>query len=211
MLERQVTAKSQGRRQRRIARRRKEILAAAAGVFAEKGYSGATTKEIADAADIAEGTLYNYFGGKREILLAVANEAETPIEAAMPAVSRLENREAMIALVEKAFDITEARLPFVRALLIESWTDDRILQEFVAVRLRRVFQALRTFIADRIASGAFRPIDPAMGARLAMGMFGGVIMPVLRGVEALPPPEDRRAMAEVMVDLLLDGVRVRQD
>ena len=211
MLERQVTAKSQGRRQRRIARRRKEILAAAAGVFAEKGYSGATTKEIADAADIAEGTLYNYFGGKREILLAVANEAETPIEAAMPAVSRLENREAMIALVEKAFDITEARLPFVRALLIESWTDDRILQEFVAVRLRRVFQALRTFIADRIASGAFRPIDPAMGARLAMGMFGGVIMPVLRGVEPVPAPEDRHAVAKVMVDLLLDGVRVRQD
>lgn len=68
----------QGRRQRRVARRRQEILAAAARVFARKGYAGATTKEIAEEADVAEGTLYNYFGGKRDILRAVAVETEAP-------------------------------------------------------------------------------------------------------------------------------------
>ena len=63
-----------GRRERRIARRKKEILDAAARIFAEKGYANATTREIAEAADMAEGTLYNYFGGKRELLLAVASQ-----------------------------------------------------------------------------------------------------------------------------------------
>ena len=67
----------QARRQRRIERRRHEIVKAAAQVFAEKGYANTTTKELAEAADMAEGTLYNYFEGKRGILLAIfKDEAE---------------------------------------------------------------------------------------------------------------------------------------
>jgi hypothetical protein len=38
-------------------------------VFTEKGYHKATTKEIARAASISEGTIYNYFNNKRELLV----------------------------------------------------------------------------------------------------------------------------------------------
>jgi AcrR family transcriptional regulator len=198
----------QTRRQRRIARRRAEILAAAADVFAEKGYEGTTTKAIALAADVSEGTLYNYYEGKRELLTAVAREAEGPMVRALLAAEDLESREAMIVLFERAFDISEARLPFLRTLLTASWTDDSILFQFVALRLGRVYDSLQAFIAEQVASGAFRPVDPALGARIAMGMFAGLILPVLRGLEPLPSPEERRALAETIVDLLLDGVRV---
>jgi AcrR family transcriptional regulator len=197
------------RQQRRIARRKKEILAAAALVFAQKGYAKATTREIAAAADIAEGTIYNYFGGKREMLMTIASEAEAPMEAAVLEAGQLENRAAMIALFEQAFNISEARLPFMRTLLAEAWMDDGILKEFVAVRLARIAHALEAFIAERVAAGMFRPIDPGLGARLAMGMFAGLILPVLRGVQPLPPPQERRALAELVVDMLLDGIRVR--
>lgn len=59
------------RRERRIARRRADILEAAMRVFAEKGIRQATTKEIAEAADIAEGTIYNYFANKDELVTAM--------------------------------------------------------------------------------------------------------------------------------------------
>ena len=59
------------RRARRAARRRTEILEAAASVFAEQGFHRATTKEIAEAADIAEGTIYNYFKSKDDLLLGI--------------------------------------------------------------------------------------------------------------------------------------------
>jgi AcrR family transcriptional regulator len=206
-----MVSSSQGRRQRRIARRRKEILTAAAHIFAQKGYAGTTTKEIADAADVAEGTLYNYFGGKREILRAVAVEAESPMEEALLSVGTLENREAMIVLFERAFDLVEARLSFTRALWTEAWTNDSILQEFVVARLGRVFEQIKAFIAKRVDSGVFRPIDPALGTQLVMGMFFGVIVPALRGVHPLPPPPERRELAETIVDLLLDGVRIRAE
>ncbi len=203
-----TTRERQGRRSRRIQRRRREIVSAAAEVFAEKGYAATTTREIADAADMAEGTLYNYFEGKRDILLAVAREAEGPMSRALLQVGTLESREAMIVLFERAFDVSEARLPFLRTLLSASWNDDSILQEYFSARLGRVYEMLKRFIADRVAAGFFRPIDPALGARVAIGMFAGLMLPIVRGVEPLPSPEERRALAEGLVDFMLDGIRV---
>ncbi|MDQ3672791.1 MAG: TetR/AcrR family transcriptional regulator [Gemmatimonadota bacterium] len=49
--------------------RRHEILAAAAGVFAQYGFLGATTRRIAEAAGVNEVTLFRYFGSKDTLLL----------------------------------------------------------------------------------------------------------------------------------------------
>ena len=46
---------------------------------------------------------------------------------------------------------------------------------------------------------------------MAMGMFGGLMLPILRGIDPLPSRKERRALAEGIVDLLLDGIRVRHD
>ena len=200
----------EGRRQRRVARRRSEILAAAARVFASQGYANATTREIADEADMAEGTLYNYFDGKREILLAIANEAEAPMEAALLEAGRMESRAEMIAMAEKALDISSTELPFTRTLLTEAWLDDDILQGFVSVRLKRIHQRLVDFIEERIDAGMFRAIDSTLGAQIVIGMFGGLMLPALRGVASPPSVERRRALAETVVDLLLDGVRAQK-
>ena len=196
------------RRMRRIARRQKEILAAAARVFADKGYANATTKEIAEAADIAEGTLYNYFGGKREILLAIANEGQAPIEALLEDTSRLQGREDMVALVEKGYDIFVSQLPFMRTLLLEAWFDDMILQDFVLDRFQRIGQLVEAYVIQRINDGAFRSVDPGLTTRMVLGMFMGTMLPVLRGVALAPSPEERHTLARAVVDLLLDGVRV---
>ena len=47
--------------------RRQQILDAAREVFTERGFARATTAEIARTAGIAEGTIYNYFGSKRDL------------------------------------------------------------------------------------------------------------------------------------------------
>lgn len=205
-----MTDKIQTRRQRRIARRRHRILTAAADVFAHKGYANATTKEIAVQADMAEGTLYNYFDSKREILLAIANETEAPMETALREAGGLGDRESMIAIFEQALDISEAELPFTRTLLNEAWVDDGILQEFLAARLMRIHRLLEAYIAERVAAGAFRPLKPSLGAQCVIGMFGSLVLPALRGVAPLPSPAERHTLAETVVDLILDGVRARE-
>jgi AcrR family transcriptional regulator len=197
------------RQQRRIDRRRAEILAAAARILAEKGYANTTTREIAEAADVAEGTLYNYFANKREILLAIAQETEAPMETAVMATEHIRDREAVVTLVEGALDLQEAQVHFWRSLLAEAWVDDAILQQFVAIRLERTHRRLTAFVAERVADGSLRSVDPGLTAQLIMGMFVAVIAPEVRGVKPPRTPGERRALAEAIVDLLLDGILAR--
>lgn len=54
---------------------RSRILEAARALFAQGGFEAATTRDLAAAASIATGTLFNYFTTKDEIVLAFATEA----------------------------------------------------------------------------------------------------------------------------------------
>ncbi|MGV9820602.1 TetR/AcrR family transcriptional regulator [Nocardia xishanensis] len=60
------------RRQERGLRRIEEILRAAATVFAEGGYEGATTNAVAAEAGISPGSLYQFFRNKDELAAALA-------------------------------------------------------------------------------------------------------------------------------------------
>jgi len=53
---------------------RERILAAASQVMVQRGLVGATTKEIARAAGVSEGTLYNHFRNKEDLFLCTLRE-----------------------------------------------------------------------------------------------------------------------------------------
>ncbi|MBC7443753.1 MAG: TetR/AcrR family transcriptional regulator [Ramlibacter sp.] len=63
-----------GRRERNKHDKQTRIHAAAADLFAERGYSAVTTQDIADRADVAIGTLFRYASSKAELLLMVFND-----------------------------------------------------------------------------------------------------------------------------------------
>src|SRR5579864_5099223 len=54
---------------------RERILQAARRLLAEKGYEATTTRDIAEAAQIAGGTLFNYFATKEAIIACLADKA----------------------------------------------------------------------------------------------------------------------------------------
>lgn len=54
---------------------RERIIDAARQLFAAKGFEASTTRDIADAAGIASGTLFNYFATKEDIVAFLAAEA----------------------------------------------------------------------------------------------------------------------------------------
>lgn len=201
----------QSRRERRIERRRREILTAAAQVFAQKGYAHTTTKHLAEAADMAEGTLYNYFEGKREILLAILNEMCVPIDALLQNARPLTTRDDFVHVVENGLDIFVSQLDFTRALLTEIWVDDVIMDDLVIGRLQYIGQAIKGFITRRIEAGNFRAIDPEAATSMILGGFIALIVPVLRGKQPTPTPDERHKLAQTAVDLLFDGLRVREN
>lgn len=59
------------RKEREREARREAILDAAAEVFSQKSFYEATLDEIASAAELAKGTLYNYFKDKQDIFLSL--------------------------------------------------------------------------------------------------------------------------------------------
>jgi AcrR family transcriptional regulator len=71
---------SQDRFQAQVAAlRRAQILDAAARVFAERGFHRTTIRDVAKAAGVADGTIYNYFENKTALLLGILdrlNDAE---------------------------------------------------------------------------------------------------------------------------------------
>ena len=62
------------RTENQSADKRKRILQAAVRAFSEKGYAKATIAEIARRAGVAEGTVYEYFKNKEDILLSIPEE-----------------------------------------------------------------------------------------------------------------------------------------
>lgn len=75
-----VTKQPTGLRQRKQAATRGAIIETAVRMFAERGVDGPTIAEIAAAADIGKGTIYNYFASKEEILVAYLVDHEAQVQ-----------------------------------------------------------------------------------------------------------------------------------
>ncbi len=89
-------------RTERRARTREQLLAAAARVFARKGYAGASVDDIAAEAGFTVGALYSNFAGKQELFMAAFERqcdqdltqvqallaADLPLERLLEAISR---------------------------------------------------------------------------------------------------------------------------
>ncbi|MBU0717150.1 MAG: TetR/AcrR family transcriptional regulator [Planctomycetes bacterium] len=76
---------------------RRRIVEAARGLFAEKGFEQATTRDIAEAAGIAAGTMFNYFPTKEALAVAIIDESL--VEAGAEFEDRLRGDESLDELL----------------------------------------------------------------------------------------------------------------
>jgi len=78
-----------GLRQRQKADRTSRILEAATRLFRETGYGAVRIEDIAQAAEVSVGTLYNYFANKGDLLLAIVSmEVEEVLSAGKAVVEQ---------------------------------------------------------------------------------------------------------------------------
>lgn len=59
--------------------RRREVVATAARLFAERGYDGTSMSELTEATGLAAGGLYHYIEGKDDLLIAICDELLEPL------------------------------------------------------------------------------------------------------------------------------------
>jgi len=197
------------RQARRAARRKAEILEAAAKVFADKGFHRTTTKDIAEAADIAEGTIYNYFASKEDLLINLIDW-----------LADLENRRRSY---EQGLDIDFRE--FIHALLMQRFV---VLKEhntlfaavlpelFVSPHLRKLYKDqvmdpgirdLEDHVKARIERGEIQPTDVSMVLRMftAMGL-GWELLTAMGDPEVVDTWDNPERLVEMIIKMFFGGL-----
>lgn len=190
--------------------RRQQILDAAIEVFSRKGFAMATTAEIAREAEIAEGTIYNYFPSKRELFIAVIKNfvITAPL---LELIDRLPQGDIAVTfgnILQNRFKLIESenvsRMPSLMAEVIrdpelkELWTT-QLLQPFLS-KMEGIYGSLMT-------TGKFRRIEPSILVRGIGGMFLGLL--ILKIMESEASPLNRMPQEKViaaMSELILHGL-----
>jgi AcrR family transcriptional regulator len=117
-------------------RTREKIVAAAKGLFAERGYEGATIRDIARAAGMSTGAVFASFADKSDLFTEIAETEQRDLLAAMREASEgLAGREAIFAMLAAAAERHLAELALFQAVMSALWTPG--LAERVRRRLNR--------------------------------------------------------------------------
>lgn len=196
------------RRGRGAPDKRDAILAAAARLFASEGFDRTTIRRIAGAAGVAEGTIYLYFGSKREILLAflelvaVNSLADYFREAAGKSDS-----EIVHGFLINRYRLWETHGDLIKAMYGTALFDNELAGAFCRAVVLPATVLIESYIARRVREGAFRAAEVGVVAR---GLVGHVFGPVLL-YDCLASGSARRFTAEQyaaeFTALFLEGIR----
>jgi TetR/AcrR family fatty acid metabolism transcriptional regulator len=186
-------------------RRRREIVRAAVGVFADRGYFAARMREIAERAGVADGTLYLYFHGKEDLLVCVLEEYAQAFlaRARRDAAARADPREKLRVVIERHLVSLENDRALAQVFQIELRHTRRFLRRVARGQLAEYLQLLQEIIDEGVQLGCFRADVPAeMAARM---VFGAIDELITAWVLASHPQALAR-QAEPLVRLLLQGL-----
>jgi len=158
---------------------REKVLQAARDMFVERGYEGATIRDIARAAGMSTGAVFASFADKPELFDAILSEDFAALfdpmrDAAATAPSA---RDALVAMFSAAYRAHTAQLPLIQAALAASWT--------------------RTPEAEQLRRESLRPLRALVMEVLERGVERG----------ELTRRFDLRLVSDVLWDLYLAGYR----
>jgi TetR/AcrR family transcriptional regulator len=186
--------------------RRSQILAAALDVFAELGFHGARTRDLAERAGVSEALLFRHFQTKEDLIRAILESVEFEERIAMmeEQFSKLPPREALCRIAEYSLtalrdDPRVFRVVFFGVLEVPDLAGEfyrKFLSRLLALETR-LFQCA---FAERGATRAAH--DAAIAAR---SFHGTLLFYQMTGaiVRIEPLPEDPASRALTIVNLYL--------
>ena len=155
---------------------RDRVIQAAHQLFIERGYHGASMRQIAERAKIALGGIYNHFSGKEDILAAVMVE-RNPYHDIVPALeaARGETAEALVRSAAAGMLAALRNRPDDLQLLFVE------IVEFKGQHFPELFESLfpqMIGFAQRLVqmNGDLRPIPPPTLLRAFVGFFFAYFM-----------------------------------
>jgi len=156
---------------------REDILEAAAQVFRQKGFHGASMQDIAEAVNLQKASLYHHVTSKQEILLALLNRA---LELLLERISAIADQPLpadlkLSQMIREYLQILAENTDLSAVLLFEHRSLER-KQHARHVPNRDKFEGLwRSVLEEGVASGRFQCEDPALTTRAILGILNWTI------------------------------------
>jgi AcrR family transcriptional regulator len=189
---------------------RDKILEAAMKLFADKGFSGTTTKEIAELAGVNEALIFRYFSTKRDLYGAIIEkkiEEEPGIKLLLEDLR--ETRDDWLifkSIAMRMFDRCGKDPSFMRLLHFSALEGHELSDMFFDTYVEYINMLVSDYIEERISEGAFKNINPHLAARAFMGMvINYMIVQELFGEKKKKFKKEE--VAETFVEVFLNGIK----
>jgi AcrR family transcriptional regulator len=196
-------------REQLIEARRNQILDAAAAVFAEKGFHRATTKEIAKTAGVSEGTIYNYFDSKADLLIGIMTrlaELEN-LDQELADALQSDVRDFFIAVFRQRVGLLPQNHETIQAIMPEILVNPALRERFYQQFVQPTTTLFERYIRTRIELGHIRPLNVPLAVRTVQSMFVGLVILRILGDETLLSEWDE--LPEMLATILFDGLSPR--
>jgi AcrR family transcriptional regulator len=141
------------RRDRKKSAVRSKIIATAIELFSKHGIANVAVDQIAEAADIGKGTIYNYFDTKEAVVVAFMVNLERKVQARVPKIARSSRNLASILIeyVQFQFRLKKRYHQFVRVFLAQMFGNTEHflpylveMQKVIDPPLESLFQGLKS-------------------------------------------------------------------
>ena len=152
---------------------RERILEAGLKAFSEKGYLGATTKEIAAKAGVAELTLFRQFSSKEKLFEEVVSVYSflPALKGLLPEVAEMSYRDALARIAEDFLKTLTARKDMIRIMHSEMQRYPEKIHRIYHSFIDSIMETLASYFTGMQRKGLLKKFDSDAGAQAFLGMF----------------------------------------
>lgn len=162
-------------------KRREQILHTAVSLFSNRGFSGTTTKEIANAAGVSEAMVFRHFASK-DVLFAAILEAKMcsdglhtfpweTNEALNAAMKAKDDFGVFYEFGRQALEKHQSDVGFMRLLFYSALEDHELAERFFGEFVIKIYDFLGDYLKKRQKDGAIRRMDTRIIVRSFLGML----------------------------------------
>jgi TetR/AcrR family transcriptional regulator, fatty acid metabolism regulator protein len=159
--------------------KRKLILDAALKTFVKRGYPDTRVSEIAAEATVAEGTLYNYFSSKEEILLALFDEKWGGIiDEIKKKISRLDDpNDKLKAIFSMVVTMFKKDRHLAEIFLIDIKQSSIFLNNYTINRIVEFIDLIEEILEEGKKKGIYRKnLDTRVAKMVIFGAAQGILL-----------------------------------
>jgi AcrR family transcriptional regulator len=195
------------------AERRRHLIAVSLRLFATRGFSGTTTKAIAEAAGVSEAIIFHHFKGKEDLYEAILREKarqdgyDQMMEAFVGFAKRRDDQQLVFHLVLRTLESFRRDPDFHRLMLYAALERPDLAKVGRRIFGMPLFKLVRNYIVRRQKGGAFRQGQPELLAFgiMALPMHFGLITEVI-GVKKVNTSSQE--LATEFTRMILDTLQV---